>query len=75
MRTLPTRKPVTALRDMAAQDIDHGQSISVTNKPKGPYPQCHAIASVGAFSSLDMECHLVHRFRAAFPATDWVDRR
>ncbi|KAL3469048.1 hypothetical protein BJX99DRAFT_88769 [Aspergillus californicus] len=50
--TPPARKPVTALCDMAAQHVDHGQSSPVNNEPKGPY----ATASlVGVWRSLDME--------------------
>ena len=53
----PAPKPVTPVREMAAEYVNQGrQTISVNYDPKGPSSRHHTtVSSVGATSSLDME--------------------
>jgi hypothetical protein len=49
--TPPTRKPATTLRDLAAQDVDHGKPIPVNYDPEKSLAHHHATASsIGVLS-------------------------
>jgi hypothetical protein len=68
--TPPARNPRTALRDMAAQHVDHGNFIPVSKAREGPSAHHNAtVSSIGVLSSPHIDTAIYQSTKGLYRCT------